>query len=245
MNRKGLALAKAKPFLLVLARSLPRCIPDLRPFALVRFPERRLVADRYKSAAKVVELLAAASFDPPVVSDSRRRNRTLPVPADFLSVDADRSHNSRPLAFRLALVERSASRRRHFPVFKFGVAFLDSPIAASAAALLFAVHPVHIEDVCWISAANEMIYTGFVLCSLLLLFYGNRQPRPAYIWLSLAAWGAALFAKETTIALLPLFLLLAYFEWPRSYKKNPKTAFAFAAVAAAYLVARWIVLQHL
>ena len=132
-----------------------------------------------------------------------------------------------------------------FLVFKFGVALLDSPIAASAAALLFAVHPIHIEDVCWISAANEMIYTGFVLCSLLLLFYGNRHPRPAYIWLSLAAWAAALFTKETAIALLPLFVLFAYFGWPRSDKRSPRTALAFVAVAAAYLVVRWIVLQHL
>ena len=132
-----------------------------------------------------------------------------------------------------------------FLVFKVGVAILDSPIGASGAALLFAVHPVHIEDVCWVSAGNEMIYTGFLLCSLLLLFYGNRQPRPAYIWLSLAAWGAALLTKETAIALLPLFILLAYFGWPESSKKSPGTALAFVSVAAVYLVTRWIVLRHL
>lgn len=132
-----------------------------------------------------------------------------------------------------------------FLVFKLAVAVLDSPIAASAAALLFAVHPVHIEDVCWVSAGNEIIYTGFVLCSLLLLFYGNRGSRPAYMWLSLAAWGAALFAKETTIALLPLFVLIAYFGWPRKGKRNIATALAFVLIAIAYLVVRWIVLQDL
>jgi hypothetical protein len=148
-----------------------------------------------------------------------------------------------PFAWHLATVMLHVAVT--YLVFKIALELLERPIAASAAACLFAIHPIHIEDVCWISAANELIYAGFALCSLLFLFYGNRRARPAYIWLSLAAWSAALFAKETATALLPLFVVLAYFGWPRSGKRNPTTALAFVAVAAVYLVVRWIVLKDL
>ena len=129
-----------------------------------------------------------------------------------------------------------------FLVFELAVAVLDISIAASAAALLFAIHPIHIEDVCWVSAGNEIIFTGLTLCSLLFLFYGNGQSRRTYVWLSLVVWGLALFTKETTTALLPLFVLLAYFGWPRS-KRNATGALSFIAITAAYFVVRWIVLQ--
>jgi hypothetical protein len=132
-----------------------------------------------------------------------------------------------------------------FLVFKFALEILGSPVTAVFAACLFAIHPIHIEDVCWVSAGNEIIYTGFVLCSLLLLFYGNRQLRPAYIWFSLAAWGVALFTKETAIALLPLFVLLAYRGWPRGDRTSRLSAAAYVVVALSYFAARWIVLHNL
>jgi len=88
-----------------------------------------------------------------------------------------------PFAWHLATVMLHVAVT--YLVFKIALELLERPIAASAAACLFAIHPIHLEDVCWISAANELIYAGFALCSLLFLFYGNRRARPAYIWLSL------------------------------------------------------------
>ena len=131
-------------------------------------------------------------------------------------------------------------------VFKFASELLDSQIAASTAAVLFAIHPIHIEDVCWASAANEMIYTVLVLCSFLCLLRGIRQPQSVRIWLSLAAWSAALFAKETAIAALPIFFLLALQGWPkRDLKTRLRTVLAYVAVAILYVLVRVAVLHKI
>ena len=133
-----------------------------------------------------------------------------------------------------------------FLVFKLGVEMLDSTIAASVTAFLFAIHPIHIEDVCYVGAGNEILYTGFALCALLFLIHGNRQQRPAYLWLSLAAWAVALFTKEPAISLLPVFAVLAFFGWPgNNSKKHPKMALAYVGVTLNYLLIRLAVTRVL
>ena len=52
-------------------------------------------------------------------------------------------------------------------VFCLALRLFDSVGAATFVGLLFAVHPIHIESVSWISAANELLYSAFVLASLL------------------------------------------------------------------------------
>ena len=132
-----------------------------------------------------------------------------------------------------------------FLVFRVSSAVLNGRVAAASAALLFAIHPVHIEDVCWVSASNEMLYVGLLLLSLLFLF---RSQSDGVVWLrlSIAAWGAALLTKETAIALLPIFVILAFWGCSKSkLKERAKTALAYTAVAATYFAVRSIVLANM
>jgi protein O-mannosyl-transferase len=130
-----------------------------------------------------------------------------------------------------------------FLVFRISSKFV-SRVAAGSAALLFAIHPVHIEDVCWVSSSNEMLYSGLLLLSILFLF---RSQIDGAVWLrlSIAAWGAALLTKETAIALLPLFVVLAFWGSRSEIKKSTKAALAYVAVAATYFAVRSIVLQNM
>lgn len=131
-----------------------------------------------------------------------------------------------------------------FAVYLFASELLNSQIAASAVALFFAVHPAHIEDVCWVAASNEMIYTVFLLCSFVCLLRWLERSQPVWIWLSLGAWCAALFAKETAIAVLPIFVLLALRGWSKQGFRNClKIVAAYAAVAAVYLAVRLALLH--
>lgn len=66
--------------------------------------------------------------------------------------------------------------------------------AAAAGALVFAVHPVHVEAVANLVGRSELMCTAFVLAALL----AHRRGR----WTAIAWYAAALASKETGIAFL-------------------------------------------
>ena len=65
--------------------------------------------------------------------------------------------------------------------------------SALAGAVLFAVHPVHVESVAWISGRTDLLCGVFVLCAFLL----RRRQRA----LSLACFALGLLSKEAAAAL--------------------------------------------
>jgi len=88
---------------------------------------------------------------------------------------------------------------------------------ARFAGLLFAVHPVHVECVVWPSASPDLIVLCAVLASLLAFLNAREAARsnPAnYCWssLSLLAFLAALFVKETGLVTLPLLIAIVFLE---------------------------------
>jgi tetratricopeptide (TPR) repeat protein len=138
-------------------------------------------------------------------------------------------------------------------VFKLGFALLGDAFAASSAATVFAIHPIHIEPVCWVSASDEILYSLFYLCAILALAKGFAEPSRRLLWslLSLLGWAAALFSKETAVSLLPLFFYL-YYEFTESASttraKRLSTALKIAvpciSIALLFLLTRWLVLEH-
>lgn len=87
---------------------------------------------------------------------------------------------------------------------------------AYLAGMLFAVHPVHVESVVWPSASPELMVLAAMLCSLLALLRAKTaSPSSArYLWaaISLTAFLAALFVKETALAMVPLVTVIAFLE---------------------------------
>jgi hypothetical protein len=78
-----------------------------------------------------------------------------------------------------------------------------SAAVSGGAALLFGVHPVHIESVAWLSGVTESLFAVLALGAILCQLRGRRAG-------ALLLFGMALFAKETALV-LPL--LLAACEW--------------------------------
>jgi len=79
---------------------------------------------------------------------------------------------------------------------------------ATVAALLFAVHPLRVESVGWISDRGDLLCATFYLFSVLAYLRGVSEPSSTR-WriASLAAFAAALLSKEIALT-LPISLLL-------------------------------------
>lgn len=78
----------------------------------------------------------------------------------------------------------------------------ESPLAALISAAVFALHPIHVEAVAWISGGTEclmsLFFTGSFLCYLTY-----RRSRHGISWLaaSLLLFAAAVLTKETAVVL--------------------------------------------
>ncbi len=85
---------------------------------------------------------------------------------------------------------------------------------AFLAALLFAVHPVNVESVAWISQRKGLLAAVFFLLSILWYVRAEEpktnartSPAAAWYWLSLLAFVMAMLSKGS-VAILPFVLLL-------------------------------------
>ena len=131
-------------------------------------------------------------------------------------------------------------------------------VVAFAAAALFAVHPVHVEAVDWISALSEPGCTIFVLIAF-GLFLGaegrgpeaaagaeSRVPQWLMFWLSLVMFAGALLWKETAVV-FPL-LVAGYVICFRAgtigqrLRRSARLSLPFSGVLVVYLAVRFRVL---
>lgn len=82
-------------------------------------------------------------------------------------------------------------------------------------AALFAVHPLHVESVAWISERKDLLSALFGLLALWLYsaFVGSGRPR----WYALSAAGllCSLMSKQMLVTLPCLLLLWDYWPWKR------------------------------
>ncbi|MCH2105691.1 MAG: tetratricopeptide repeat protein [Planctomycetes bacterium] len=84
---------------------------------------------------------------------------------------------------------------------------MDSERAALWAALLFSLHPVHLESVAWISGISDPLAMCFGLFAVAGVLTSQRHELAAG-WKTGALFFAALCCKESAIGLLPVALVL-------------------------------------
>jgi Flp pilus assembly protein TadD len=127
---------------------------------------------------------------------------------------------------------------------------------ASTGAALFAVHPIHVEGVAWVSGVTEPLFAALTLGSVLCFLEARRNPSRARWW---QAWSVALFAldifsKETAI-LVPVIVAAAVWlldlerpaekdsrQWRTRASTALRAAVPFIIVAATYVMARVLAL---
>lgn len=87
-------------------------------------------------------------------------------------------------------------------------------------AVLFAVLPINVEPVAWVSASKVLIYAFFYLLSLLLYSHYLDSGKSVYYYAVLVAYLLSFFGKEQAVS-LPLALFLLDWLWNRNlWEKN-------------------------
>jgi len=132
-------------------------------------------------------------------------------------------------------------------------------LVAPATALLFAVHPIHVEAIAIPSARTELLSTALSLTALLCFTHAGTSRvagriaapgtggRHAAAWLAGVCLFLGLTVSPTTLAVPPLLLGLNYLLWPRAGSSAPGwwTAKLSAYIPAAVALLTFLALRSM
>ena len=117
---------------------------------------------------------------------------------------------------------------------------------AFIAAMLFAVHPAHVESVAWISGVTDPLMSLFLLSSLFFYFRFRKTQNKFLIALSILLFTLSMLTKETALILPPVIFYceLFHFETSRPFARR---AFSALRITGLYIipVIGYLALRHL
>jgi protein O-mannosyl-transferase len=96
-------------------------------------------------------------------------------------------------------------------VFRLAMMLSGRMEVAFLTALLFGVHPMHVESVAWISERKDVLYAFFFLASLVYYVrYAKEGLRPKYLLISLLLFIPSLLSKGQAVSLAVLLFAIDY-----------------------------------
>ena len=121
---------------------------------------------------------------------------------------------------------------------------------AFTAAVLFALHPVHIESVAWVSGVSDPLMALSLVGSFLAYLRFREENRGDCMALALVLFVVGLLEKETAVVLVPLVFVYAWLyaeppSWISRIAAGLKHSAAFFALTVVYLVLRARILHGL
>ncbi len=121
-------------------------------------------------------------------------------------------------------------------LYRVGVRVLGSAVAALASALLFAVHPLHVEAVTYVAGRSDPLAALCMLVAVLGFLRGDARGRA----LAVGAYGGALLAREAAFV-LPVLLLVLDRVPPGRARRPASHYLPYAGVLGLYLALRSLV----
>ena len=116
---------------------------------------------------------------------------------------------------------------------------------AALAVLIFALHPIHIECVAWISAVSDSMATMLAALAFVAYLYGRQPTAHPALWrtISFALFAGALLTKEIALGFT---LLVASYEYLFSRESGTRSrlwsavrvALPYVAITAGYIFLR-------
>ena len=110
-----------------------------------------------------------------------------------------------------------------------------STFVAFAVALLFGIHPMHVESVAWISERKDVLYSAFYLsAACLYLDYLNRPEKKSNLVFALILFVLSLLSKSAAVTLPLLFLVFDYYKGYRLTAKSVIAKLPFFALSIVF-----------
>ena len=132
-------------------------------------------------------------------------------------------------------------------VYRLGRDLLQNHVTAFAGALLWALHPLHVEPVCWIAGVPDCGCGLFYLLAFLIFLHGEKAPERRWAWHALGAlvYFLALLFKEMAIS-MPLLLAVYWFVMAdaESWWRKGLRWLPYVTAAATYVGLRIAFLGH-
>lgn len=132
-------------------------------------------------------------------------------------------------------------------VYRLGRELLHNHVAAFAGALLWALHPLHVEPVCWIAGVPDCGCGLFYLLAFLIFLHGEKALERRWAWHALGAlvYFLALLFKEMAIS-LPLLLAVYWLVMAdaESWWRKGLRWLPYVTAAAIYIGLRLTFLGH-
>jgi protein O-mannosyl-transferase len=94
------------------------------------------------------------------------------------------------------------------------------PFAALIVAALFALHPMHVESVAWISELKDVLYTAFYFGAMLAWLRYSENGRKKHYVISMLLFACSLMSKSAAVT-LPLILILM--DWYKGRRISIRT----------------------
>jgi tetratricopeptide (TPR) repeat protein len=119
-----------------------------------------------------------------------------------------------------------------------------SPFVSFAVMILFAMHPMRVESVAWVTERKDVLFSLFFLASLLFYMVFYRKRRPVYYGLALAAFSLSLLSKIQAVSLPLVLLLIDYFYEGNFRFRQLWNKIPFFILSLATGLAGILILQH-
>ncbi|MDQ7826693.1 MAG: tetratricopeptide repeat protein [Candidatus Eremiobacteraeota bacterium] len=151
------------------------------------------------------------NFSDPSLYRSNILVKSLYVPLTTLSFAVE-YHFSGPSPFTFHLTNLVLHCLNTTLVFWLFLLLARNEWAAFIVALLFGIHPLHVESVAWITERKDVLYAFFYLLSMIAYLHWRTHRKPLFYGLTLAFFVLSLLAKPMAITLPAVLLLLDWYE---------------------------------
>ncbi len=131
-----------------------------------------------------------------------------------------------------------------FLVYLLALQIIRDRFGALVASLLFALHPIHPDSVCWIADSVDLLAAFFLLLSAGYFVLFRRKSKRLYYLVSLTSFALATLTKESTLTLPAVLLAYDLLFTRRVFGWNIlKAQLPFWGMVPGYVLARFLLFR--
>ena len=88
----------------------------------------------------------------------------------------------------------------------------EKALVSLIAALLFGIHPLHVESVAWAAELKDLLYSFFFICTIIFYLKFQKEQKRKYYYYAIILFLLSLLSKAMAASLPVVLLLIDYFK---------------------------------